>query len=126
MSNRKKKINIFTISVDDTIEEVIEKNEKLISMVTNLEKINNKLKSENRTLTNAWKKTEDKWHKEIKDVPLEAVFESIESGKPIKNLKRECKRCSSRKMKKIQFEGFHIIICSHCGYRNRIDEKSIN
>lgn len=117
-----KKRNIYKVSKKDSIEEAIEKNEKLINRVRNLEKENRRLKSENKTLQKAWYDTEVKLNKEVKDVSLEDVFESIENGIPLKKLRRACKECGCKKVRKLDYTDFEIVICGSCGYRAKIDK----
>ena len=103
-----KNINSLKAHEKDSMEDMVEKNEKLIKRVQNLEKENKRIKSENKTLEYAWIKT--------KEVILE-----IESGRPLTKLKRKCSNCSSKSMNKIQYDGFCVVACGRCGYRNRIN-----
>lgn len=105
------------ISKRDSIDDAIEKNDKLYRKVKRLERENKKLKSENKTLEEAWKKTE------------EYLIEITEgTTKAIKKVRKKCPNCSGRVMNTIKSKGIEIIMCGKCGYRNRLnngcEEKS--
>jgi type IV secretory pathway VirB4 component len=106
----------------DSREDLVEKNEKLQNTIRRLEKENRKLRSENKTLSVAWNKTEKKYKEAVRDIPLQEIFEHLESDVPKRKLRRSCPSCGEKTMKKISFEHFHILICGNCDHRAKIDE----
>ena len=107
----------------DSLEDLVEKNEKLQNTIKRLEKEVRKLRSENKTLSVAWGKTEKKYKQAVKDIPLQEIFEHLESDVPTRKLRRSCPSCGEKTMKKISFEHFHILICGNCDHRAKVDEK---
>jgi len=103
-----------------------EKNEKLLEIVRRLEKENNKLKSQYKTMETAWGKTEEKYKEAVKDIPLKEIMDSVKNGNPLQvNSKNKdgCGKCGSKKLKKIVFDGFYVVKCDQCSYRNRVDDN---
>ena len=106
-----------------------EKNEKLLEIIRRLEKNNRKIKSQYKTMEDAWHKTEEKYKEAVKDIPLQEIVEHVQSGKQLtlknRSSKRQCSKCKSGELKKTQFDGFHVVVCGKCGYRNRVDDNTI-
>jgi len=103
-----------------------EKNEKLLEIVRRLERENSKLKSQYKTMETAWGKTEEKYKEAVKDIPLKEIMDSVKNNNPLKSKiknKDECDKCGSKKLKKIIFDGFYVVKCDQCNYRNRVDDN---
>jgi len=121
----KKNLNSLRVNNKDSIEILIEKNEKLINMVKRLEKENKKLKSEYSTLHSAWDNTQEKYKEAIKDIPLQDIMDHLESNLSLIKMRKMCPDCKEKTLKKIGVGGFHIVVCGNCKYRDRINERSI-
>ena len=108
----------------DTNSVARDKNEKLLAIVRKLEKENRKLKSQYKTMETTWGKTEERYKEAVKDIPLREIMENIETGNLLKGKSKDkCSQCESKKLKKIPFDGFCVVKCDQCGYRNRIDDN---
>lgn len=118
-----KNLNSLKYFKKDTLEDLIDKNDKLIKIIRKLEREKKNLKSENKTLDVAWKKTEKQYKKQIQEATLQEVFEYLESGSSILKTRKKCESCEQCTMKKLSFNGFYIYICGNCNYRKRVDEK---
>ena len=106
----------------DTIEEAMDKNNKLIRKVKSLEKENKKLRTKNHTLNRAWDETESFLEDVTEGKSLKEIIENVNEGK-LKRVRKECPKCGGRKVKKIQFSGFHVVVCEDCKYREKVNEK---
>ena len=91
------------------------KNKKLLEIIRKLEKENKRLKSQYKTMETAWGETEEKYKEAVMEIPMTS-----------KDVKIKCNKCKSLKFKKIQFDGFHVVRCENCNYRNKIDDKPIS
>lgn len=118
------KRHTYRIHKKDSIEEAIDKNDALIRRLEKLEKENKKLKSYNRTLKDAWQKTEDYLVAISEDKDIDEIFEEIDSKTELRKMKKSCpnSKCRNRTLNKRKFDGYHIISCLKCGYRNRVNE----
>ena len=98
---------------------------KLLLKIDKLEQTIKKLRSENKMLESAWAKTEGYLISISKDKTIKEIFTEIESKTKINKIRKECPNsdCSNKIMNKRQFDGFYLIYCEKCGYRNRIDEE---
>ncbi len=114
----------YRIHKKDSIEDAIDKNESLIRRLVRLEKELKKIKSQNRTLKDAWQKTEDYLVAISEDKKIEVIFEEIDTKTSLRKVKQECpnSECNSKMMNKRKYDGYDILSCLKCGYRNRVNE----
>ena len=105
----------------DTIEDIKTKNDKLINMVKKLEKKCQSLDTKNTTLQRAFNKTEVFLREVTDSVSLLEMLEHVKEGRPLRRLTKQCPVCSDKKLKKLQFKGFYVVLCSNCNYRKKID-----
>lgn len=117
-----KSLDDLRVRRTDTIEEAMDKNTKLMRMIKNLEKDNKQLRSKNHTLNSAWNQTECFLEDITEGRSLKEVINAANEGK-LKKVRRECPRCLGKKLKKIQFNTFHVLVCEDCKYREKVDEK---
>lgn len=109
------------IKKHDSIEDAKDKNDKLITIVNKLDKKVKELSSKNTQLQRVFNKTEV-FLKEITDsVSLMEILEHVREGRPLRRLSRSCPDCGDDKLKKLNFNGFYIVLCSKCTYRERVD-----
>lgn len=122
MRTRKKSYRVFK---KDSIEEAIQKNDVLIKSFHKLEKEIKRLKSENGTLMDAWEITEEYLCAVSEGKTREEIFNEIATKTNLNKIKKKCPapKCGENIMNKKQFDGFYIISCSRCGYRNKVNEK---
>ncbi len=116
--------NSYRIHKKDSIEDAIDKNEALIRRLYRIEKELKKVQSQNKTLKDAWQKTEDYLVAISEDKNIEAIFEEIDTKTNLRKVKQKCpnSRCNGKMMNKRKYEGYNILSCLKCGYRNRINE----
>lgn len=119
--------NIYKVSKKDSIEKAIEKNEALIAKLNRLEKENKRLRSENRTLQNAWQETEEYLVAISEEKDIDQIFDEIDTKTELRKVRQPCPnpKCSSKTMNKRKFDGYSIVSCKKCGYRNRVDERGL-
>jgi Zn ribbon nucleic-acid-binding protein len=117
--------NIYKVSKKDSIETAIEKNLSLIDKIDKLMRENKKLRSENRTLKNAWQKTEEYLVAISEEKDIDEIFNEIDTKTNLRKIRKSCPNsgCSSKTMNKRKFDGYSIVSCVKCGYRNRVDER---
>ena len=106
-----------------TIEDLIDLNDNLLKKIAKLEKKIKKLKSENNTLLDAWKKTEEYLTIISKDKGIREIFDEIEKKTKTKMAGEVCPNCMSINTGKEEENGYQILFCTKCDYRNRIDDK---
>ena len=110
----------------DSIEQAIDKNDKLFNMIDRLEKTVKKLKSECKTLKRAWENTEKKHEEIVKGITLQEILDHIQSGTPLSTTKESCKMCGEKTLNSIKCSDFYIVICGNCGHREKINERPIS
>jgi len=116
------KKNLYKVSKKDSIEEAIDKNDALLRQLIKVGAEIKKLKSQNNTLKNAWKITEEYLINISKEKSLKDISEEIENARLIK-IKKNCPNCKKKGMIKHQYDGFSTISCEKCNYRNKVNEK---
>jgi alanyl-tRNA synthetase len=117
-----RKYDHLKVKKTDSPEEAKDKNTKLLRKIKSLERENKQLKSKNHTLNKAWDETETYLEDITEGRPLKEIVKDVSEGK-LRKLRKECPSCSGKRVKKIQFSGFHVIVCEDCKYRKKIDEK---
>lgn len=90
--------------------------------IRRLEKENRRLRSENKTLKNAWEATETYLIAISRDKTINDIFQEIEE-KTDRKVKEKCPKCGCEEMTRINLGNIKIICCSGCDYRNRVNEK---
>ena len=105
----------------DTNATAKEKNEKLIEIIGKLEKENKELKSRHKTMEVAWANTEEKYKEAVNNIPLREIIDSVKTGVSLKK-RDQCNKCGAKKIKRIPFDGFCVVKCELCSYRNRVDD----
>ena len=109
------------IKKEDDIDDAKEKNEKLINMVKKLQKEVSELRTSNRTLQLTFDKTEVYLKEVTNDKSIEEIIKTVKMDKPLKKPEK-CPACKSA-LDKLQGRGFHVVTCTKCEYRNRVNEK---
>lgn len=99
--------------------------EKLERKIKRLERDKRKLQSENKTLKDAWEKTEAYLLAISSEKKIETIFDEIDHKTSLTKISKECPNCGNKKMRKTDYNGFTIEICEAkgCGYRNRIHAR---
>jgi hypothetical protein len=116
------KKGIYRVSSKDSIEDAIDKNEKLIAKIGRLEREIKKLRSSNRTIKDIWTKTEEYLLAISEEKSLKEIFSEIDTKTSLRKVKKKCPSCSNKQMNKRHYDGYYVISCD-CGYRNRVDER---
>lgn len=119
------KRNGLKANKQDTLEDVIDKNDMLSRRLTKLERENKKLKSENKTLQNAWHKTEEYLVAISENKTIKTIFEEIDTKTNLKKVRKNCPNtdCANKTLNKRIYDGYSVLSCFVCGYRNRVNEK---
>lgn len=101
------------------------KKEVLVDKIKRLEKEIKKLRSHNRTLQDAWHKTEDYLIAVSENKSIKEIFDEIDTKTSLRKIKKKCpnSKCGNNTLNKRNYGEYHIISCSRCGYRNRVNEK---
>jgi DNA-directed RNA polymerase subunit RPC12/RpoP len=117
--------SIYNLKVKkmDTIEDATDKNDKLINMVKKLQKQVSELKTQNTTLQKVFNKTEIFLKEVTEGISLNEILQHVKDGSPLRKVSDLCPHCNSKTLKKMVFQGFHVILCNQCGYREKINEK---
>lgn len=120
-----RKRNTYRVHKKDSIEDAIEKNEALIRRLDSLERENKKLKSQNKTLNNAWQKTEEYLVAISDKKDIDEIFEEIDTKTNLRKIRKKCpdSKCGGKTMNKRKYDGYYILSCTKCGYRNKVNEK---
>lgn len=91
-------------------------------MIRKLEKEIKRLRSENSSLQDALRTTDEYLMAISQDKTIENVFQEIQEKTNVK-AKESCPNCKSSNMRKISLGVVRIIACSNCSYRNRINDS---
>ena len=106
---------------EDSMDEILDKNDVLVDKLSKNSREIKRLKSENKTLRAAWEKAEKYIimiaEKEYLDNPNENILDDDTLEKTIR-----CPSCKSKGAKNIGLGKFNILICNSCGYRKRFNE----
>ena len=102
--------------------EPIHKEERESEKIRRLEKEIRRLKSENKTLTNAWSATEKYLVDISRDKTINDIFQEIVE-KADRKMNEKCPKCQCEDMRRINLGAVQIICCSSCDYRNRVNAK---
>ena len=108
------------IKKHDTLEDARDKNDRLINMVKKLERKVRSLDTQATTLQKAFDKTEVFLREVTDSVSLLEILEHVRDGRPLRRLSRSCPECGDKRLKKLQFDGFYVVLCSSCDYRDKI------
>lgn len=119
------KRNIDKINKSDSNKTIAKKNLNLTDRIIKLERENKKLRSENRTLKNAWQKTEEYLVAISDNKKIETIFNEIDTKTNLRKIKQKCPNsdCSNNTLNRRKFDGYSVVSCVKCGYRNRVDER---
>ena len=122
MSRKRRSYKVYK---KDSIKEAIGKNDVLLKRLEKLERENKKLKSENKTLQDAWHKTEEYLVAISEGKTIGKIFEEIDTQTNLRKIKKSCpnSKCGGKTLNKRQYEGYHVLSCMRCGYRNRVNER---
>jgi predicted transcriptional regulator len=89
--------------------------------IQKLEREIRRLKTENKTLHDAMRKTDEYLIDMVKDKTVEEVMQSIKDNADVV-VQEKCPNCGTDEMKKINLGTIKIIACTRCSYRNRLNE----
>lgn len=119
------KRNSYKVHKKDSIEDAIDKNETLTRRLNKLERENKKLKSENKTLQNAWHKTEEYLVAISENKSIKTIFDEIDTKTSLRKVRKKCPNssCGSKTLNKRIYDGYSVLSCLMCGYRNRVNER---
>ena len=78
-----------------------------------------RLRSENKSLQEAWTKTEEYIQKLTANVSILDMIHESQIGE-VKNVTKTCPNCSNRTMKQTTHGSLCMVYCK-CGYRNRVN-----
>jgi predicted RNA-binding Zn-ribbon protein involved in translation (DUF1610 family) len=102
--------------------------EKLRNRIRKLTKQVDELKSEVRTYKSAWKDTGEFLRDHTENISLEKLVKAANGNKSLKDVQEEsqCPSCGSDNVKLIPTnqEGRTVVLCSDCGFRKVVNEKS--
>lgn len=106
----------------DSLEDTIEKNEKLLTMIRKLNRQLKDLQTKNKTLQQAFDKTEVYLQDVVVDKNLNEVMECIKEWKPFVSTDK-CAMCQNKGVKKINFNDFYVVLCNKCGHKKRVQNE---
>jgi uncharacterized FlaG/YvyC family protein len=116
-------ISNLRVTKHDSIEDAMDKNEKLIRMVARLQKRVKGLKTDNKTLKSVCD-LNDAYLKEIvKDIPFEEILKCVNNKRPLTKWRKKCPSCQSEDINLVELLEFDIFLCRQCNYRNKIIKK---
>lgn len=101
------------------VEKLIKQNNTLTKKIKRLERENKTLKSQNKTLEDAWEKTEEYLKIVTGDQDLDEIFSGIKEKTDLTKSTMTCPNCNNQHLNTRQNDGYQVITCSKCGYKNR-------
>jgi len=106
----------------NTLDDALDYIEKLKSRIMKIEKSNKNLRSSNKVLKKDWSKTEIYLEDITGKKPLQEVIRAVQVDGKLQEDNYSCEKCNSKKIKKLLYSKFYILVCESCNHRDKVDE----
>jgi len=120
----------LVVRQDDSIDDAKVKNDKLIKKLKKAEREVSKLRTEIKTIQDAWDKTEVFLGDFMGDQDLFDLINQSKDGKLLKiesdkKKSTKCSKCSNSSIKTLIFDKFTVNICTSCNYREKVENNKV-
>lgn len=127
---KKKRFNYdgLVVKKGDSIDDARDKNDKLIKKLKKAERETSQLRTQVKTIQEAWSKTEVFLSDFMGDMDLFDLINQSNDGKLLKveledKKSGKCTKCKTNETKTLVFDGFVIHICKSCNHREKIEDS---